>query len=832
MRTLWTRTGSAEETAACVVRAAQCRAEVFVNGRSIGAAAPGKPARLSLPLRTGENVVLVRAAAVGERPTVEAAVPALGAWARRGWRVRPGFEKSWLTQTDPAGWSAPGGEAMWAGGRECTMRRVIFVPQPGPRCWPAERETFFPAGSNQMFYPTLYASASVPMSAYRFWMELPAGLALRAVDNLMGARAEVVGQTAYAAGTRYAIHVTNPWSDGMQLNLRWGGADKRTVAYQPAIVAAGSGDWALYKATLRSPAAAHFVHPLLIKWQNRGITGTAYFDNLRIVEKGTKRNLLAIGTFEEPWWKEHKNYRIVTQQREGQPTRCVRLRGSAATVRHQDAMWVGDPIPVKPDTDYEIEALVKCADVRAPGRSRLALLVEADAAGFEPAPIRFGFVAGDGYYAELPASVAARPLPKLIGKRPKHSYIMPCYYSDMFEAPASDALARNAIESGVGGIFGKLTNRVCQALKKQGLFMAWAFPYNGWQTSPCQDFVDAHPECLAVSYKGKREKGRVCPTYLLSKGSEFQRGLREWVMKSVKGSGYDEIDCDYEVPVVNPPTFCFCPRCLAAFRRYAQLADGVKLDAKTVVARYRAQWTAFRCKQNAEMMGLLARWVREAEPGMKFSVYSGYQNTYTQEHYGVDWRLLAPFVDMGIAGYGGSRAALLATRRALAGKPFIGGEMYSLSSSSTYDKPLRRRGWAMRLLRAYVNGGCHGVLIWYLPTMDGWAFFETSQAAAVIADFEDMFQKGQRADSRIQFEPEQDPQDYAAFEKDGRVLLLLFNPSSGERSIKALRVRGWPAVRAAAYDMSRGRLGAQRPRFLPVRIAPHAAAVLVLTPAG
>jgi hypothetical protein len=580
-----------------------------------------------------------------------------------------------------------------------------------------------------------------------------------------------------------------------------------------------------------SPPNARFAHLLLIKWQDRGVCGTAWFDDLVIRKKGSTENLLKVGSFDEPWWqeKEHRNWRIVQVERDGQKTLACRLSGAEKDVKRQDALWVGEPTAIAPNTEYEFEMLVKCENVRSDVvKPRLALAVKHESGALKPDTLRFGFVAMGGYVTEVPATVALTPLPPLLKKRPKESRIIPCYYGDTFNAATSEALAQNVWDSGIGAIYGG-HNRVTQALQPKGLQVIWSCPYNAWQLFPAKEWKQQHPDRLAVKFDGKRDEGRICPTYALEQGNEFLPLLRNWVKEAVTNCGYDGIDCDYEVPVVEPPNFCFCSRCLEAFQKRENLATAQNLTPQIVVEKYRDAWTAFRCQQNAEMIGLLARYIRETEPRIRVSAYSGFQNRSTREHYGIDWALLREGIDEGIAGYNGNRENLEATAKALSPRPFIGGEMYYLSDRTNERGPIRREGWKMRLLRTYINSGCHGVLIWYLPPMDGSAFYQTSQAAAIVADFEEFFRKGQRADARISFASELAAEDFAAFEKDGQILLVLFNPTPELRVLKGLAVGGWKKLIAKAYDDQKGFLAPEPLSPKEVTVGPKDAAVLLLT---
>ena len=812
LRTLWTPVGATTKSTICELATFGCEVTLYVNGEEARSLTASRRQTTSLALRPGLNPVVIRCRAVGKDPCIALKLMEMDDHENKGWLVHQRFDKAWTTKTSaPSEWTPalPVATGIWgsAQAKEITLRRVIHVPKAGPRNWPMSEDFHIPANTSQVLYPLLEVPSGVPLDDYQVHVEVPVGLRVTAVDEVAGIPGRVLQEQATRGGHRYVIGVENPSGAGMELNIRWGDESKNLIAYIPAIRVGGTCDWRLLRGRLTSPDNARFLHPLLVKWQESGVTGVACFDNITVREKGSTANLLSVGTFEEPWWQEHRNWHLIEAEREGAKTRCCQLSGTPESEKNQDALWVGDPIPIKPNTEYEFEAWVKCDKVSSDKvKPRLALLVSHEGGELASGPIRFGFQSRGGYATELPASIAIKPLPPLLKKRPKQSRITPCYYSDTFGNEVSRALIRNVLDSGIGGIYGGLHNRVCKAVQREGVHIAWSFPYNSWQVFPAPDWPKAHPDKIAVSYDGKPDTGRICPTYALSSGNEFEPLLRAWVRASVKGCGYDEIDCDYEVPVVDPPTFCFCPRCLEAFRQEEKLSEEETLTPQIVVKKYREQWTAFRCRQNAAMIGLLARWIREIDPKIKVTSYSGYQSKYTRAHYGVDWSSLAPHIDMGIAGYNGSRQALQETVKALGNVPFVGGEMYYLSNSSDATGPLPREGWKLRLLRAYVDGGCNGVLIWWLPPMDGAAFFQTSQATAIITDFEDVLREGKRVDERVQFGSQMPPEDFAAFEAGHRILILLFNPTTKTRSIEGLRVQGATTTRWRRYNDVAGKL--------------------------
>jgi hypothetical protein len=268
----------------------------------------------------------------------------------------------------------------------------------------------------------------------------------------------------------------------------------------------------------------------------------------------------------------------------------------------------------------------------------------------------------------------------------------------------------------------------------------------------------------------------------------MRRLLEDQLVAVLDADGCSALSWDIEQPVCSEKEgFCVCPRCLAAFRKQQGLAGDVKLDAESIVAKHKDAWVLFRCRQNAELVGHVRAALKRCARPIEFAVYSGYQRQFTRERYGVDWALLAPHLDLAIAGYGGSRDELLETRKALGRVPFMSGRMCYLAEAPIatpadwmkYDlaKVPNPVAWRNGLLQQFVDGGCQGVLIWWLPTMDGGAFYYTSEAAEIIAAYENLFCSGRRCDDNIRVSGLTSA-DWAAFEHEGRRLLLLMNPTA------------------------------------------------------
>lgn len=112
--------------------------------------------------------------------------------------------------------------------------------------------------------------------------------------------------------------------------------------------------------------------------------------------------------------------------------------------------------------------------------------------------------------------------------------------------------------------------------------------------------------------------------------------------------------------------------------------------------------------------------------------------------------------------------------------PISGGAGWIANSMKHRPRP---ETWRNRLLRHFVDSGCQGVLIWYLLTMDGGAFYYTSEATEIIAAYEDIFCQGQRCDASLRVHGIK-PEQWAAFSHQGKRLVMLLNSSDKEATVR------------------------------------------------
>ncbi|NOY81611.1 MAG: hypothetical protein GXP31_11500 [Kiritimatiellaeota bacterium] len=782
--------------------------KLAVDGRTVGRAEAGQGLKCEFRLERGLHLVTISGDSPGK---IAGGIETAGGFALRldeAWRRFDGVPETGndIAVDQAAAWPRAVSRTLGPGGG--VFARAILVGGPArtpltPNC----RVAAFPKGTPEMVYPTLNPPPVMLPGPYTAMIELPAGFTFLAADGRAGQAFDRSRADKGEGGTlRIRLETAFLGRPGMEISSRFSDAANTTTGYIPTVRLGGTHDWRVCTARVRVPDNSVGLRPLFIKWQNRGVTGTCWIDDVEVREVDSGR-LLFRRTFEEAGWQRKTYVVALNETSGGHAARIVALEKGQ---KRQQALWlVDEPIPVRPGALLEISCRAKCGNVRSRDTTaKAALVVRSEAAPGSTGTGRVWFTCGRGFLVEHPRQFEVRTLPPLVGRRPKRIRIVPCYYSDRFEETASRAMAENIDKAGITGIYGGRSTLVGRYVRSR-LHYILSLPWHNGAAKMLGFAPGELPEdCRQLNYDGKRAKDKACPTWMLSDGRARFNVMGDWIAARLKADGgYDEVDWDYETPVVDPPTFCFCPRCLKAFAPSVH-ADPADLTAEKVVEEYRDPWVAFRCRQNAEIAGLVAEQVHRVAPGTLFSVYSGHQNRRTREHYGVDWELMAKSVDLGIAGYNASPEQARKTAAALAaqGKPFMGGEMYFLSLDGPVKGAWRPEGWKVRLVRQTVESGGLGCLIWWLPVMDGAGFYETSRAAGLMAAVEDFVTGNDRADAtvRVRRGP---ARDVVVLRHGGRRCLLLFNGGAKARTFELDPGGGGPFLEALETGRTGERLG-------------------------
>ena len=193
---------------------------------------------------------------------------------------------------------------------------------------------------------------------------------------------------------------------------------------------------------------------------------------------------------------------------------------------------------------------------------------------------------------------------------------------------------------------------------------------------------------------------------------------------------------DYEYPAYakNPKDIprvnaCFCPYSLERFRKKMNIPEPVTVEL--IGKKYLKQWIDYQCTRVGEQMRL--GYEASHECGKKFSSYCAYQSDYSITHYTFDYNKTGRWVDEAAAGYGRPLNSIRDTRKALKGKPLLGG-ILSVPANKVISP-------AAILLRRILDCG-GGVLCWWEDAYDARKLYQVAQASALVAEYEDFFLAG------------------------------------------------------------------------------------------
>lgn len=246
-----------------------------------------------------------------------------------------------------------------------------------------------------------------------------------------------------------------------------------------------------------------------------------------------------------------------------------------------------------------------------------------------------------------------------------------------------------------------------------------------------RDYLAKHPKAAGVGLsddRGQSLQGKlICPEYLLRGDDEsYIREHAEKTTATMRQNGITEImeDAEYSSPL----SYCFDESCKKRFSEmsgipWAQIKD---LSGSEILAKHRDAWVAFRCQQNADIVGKIARAFRAAYPEVRFNVFCGYQSWSVRQRYGIDWPMLLSISDLDGAyvggGLPGTAEQIEQMRRWVErqGKKFISMANATLSFPKGFDElGYRSQAYLEARIIHDLLCGSKGIFIWWWGTLDG-----------------------------------------------------------------------------------------------------------------
>lgn len=267
----------------------------------------------------------------------------------------------------------------------------------------------------------------------------------------------------------------------------------------------------------------------------------------------------------------------------------------------------------------------------------------------------------------------------------------------------------------------------------------------------------------AVLADGKTSDKYYCPRYMLTDpryGAVLKKHFGGQFEKHQDG---ETIWIDFE-PFRALETACVCPDCLADFAKRTGVSQ-MELDPpKSVLSKHRPRWIQYQCQVHADVVGLLARHLRERFPHSRIGIYD-YILPYDSEPdllafragCPLDPRLLDPHVDMhGPSCYGELNKTWMQSldlnvrtvKKEMWFYPAIDRSIGYGSSYIDYDSTLSPAAFRLRLLAAAAVG-VKGMVIYPGEFIDGLFFKSIQQGMAEIAECERFYFDGQRVDAQV-----------------------------------------------------------------------------------
>ena len=300
--------------------------------------------------------------------------------------------------------------------------------------------------------------------------------------------------------------------------------------------------------------------------------------------------------------------------------------------------------------------------------------------------------------------------------------------------------------------------------------------FEPWNFSPLP-FLKKHPGTEQIDVNGKKVKSMIC-SGIIVKDPAFAAYMKAEMPHWYKRSGSpDDVMWDYESHVMNSYLSCFCPRCLAGFRRSAGIAEEV--SPEKIGKKYLKEWTVYMNRKMADISGMFRDALQALPAKPSFSVYSGYENPDTNLVYGVNWEMLKGKMDRAACGYGRPKTDIERTRKA------IGNTRYMLGAIAhpyaVTDRSFPASLTEATLLRRAADSNT-GVLIYHYPSLDARTFSAIAAVSRILAEHEPFFRKHRVVEGRISL-PGWSRDEYEVLsDEDGNLLVLLMNYSAGKKS--------------------------------------------------
>jgi hypothetical protein len=430
-----------------------------------------------------------------------------------------------------------------------------------------------------------------------------------------------------------------------------------------------------------------------------------------------------------------------------------------------------------------------------------------------------------GNFTELEQKIPVRVLPPINGRFCRNIMISqycsePCsgyYPGAQFSPEHYDQHMRQSLQAGFNTWIGPAPATAERVLKAGGRLILWTnYPFYGMRgvtSRPGYRWLQEHPEARA-RYFGDSEtwekRDQYCPSYVVGAGraaflaevkAAYAGLLSRLPGTSIIWSDWEEVAWD---PSHGSPgsgvrdgqgSWCFCDRCKAEFRKWANLPADADLSDEAIFKTYKSQWDTFRVGLDGQVAAIAKQAANEL--GKPYMLYSWSSHTKL-------WPALKGNIDLAFPGVPGNEAGNASGQKYLddimvmfrdkvglgraevMGQEFAMGHCYAqvvkpqafLSKADDHEDPRLQKREILRVVAAL--GG--GVDLCNSGDRVGGMLYWIGEATRILATYEDLFHEGERDDSLAQCDKLAYP-DVLVLRRGTERLVLLFNEGDQPLSV-------------------------------------------------
>ena len=255
---------------------------------------------------------------------------------------------------------------------------------------------------------------------------------------------------------------------------------------------------------------------------------------------------------------------------------------------------------------------------------------------------------------------------------------------------------------------------------------------------------------------------RLKPCFIYGKGKEK---VIEFIKIYVQQSMVEEFIIDLEA---SP--FKECDASEESLNEFMKFAKLDKIPSVNEIENiYSKQWIDFMAWSWARIGEVLKEGIKAGNQDAKLGVYSSYQSPENKARYSIDWNYWKGIADFAEMGYGRPTEKIrVETLAALKGIPTYFGVLFFKETNPKLGPFLKN------MILRRITDGANGIIFYDASRLDGISLSKISEAAAILADYEEFFLKNKRI-TEFQSAGDVTADDVVVLESDGKKLVLVFN---------------------------------------------------------